>query len=59
MPRVVHFEIHANDPDAAAKFYSAVFGWNVTKWERPVGYWLVSTGEGRGIDGGIVRPARQ
>ncbi len=55
MPRVVHFEIHAADPDAVAKFYSTVFGWNVTKWEGPVDYWLVSTGEGRGIDGGIVR----
>jgi predicted enzyme related to lactoylglutathione lyase len=55
VPRVVHFEIHAADPDAAAKFYSAVFGWNITKWEGPVDYWLVATGEGRGIDGGVVR----
>jgi predicted enzyme related to lactoylglutathione lyase len=55
MARVVHFEIHAADPEAAAKFYSTVFGWKVTKWEGPIDYWLVSTGEGRGIDGGIVR----
>src|ERR1700729_1535600 len=55
MARVVHFEIHAADPEAAAQFYSTVFGWKVTKWEGPIDYWLVSTGEGRGIDGGIVR----
>lgn len=56
MPRVVHFEIQATDPVAAAKFYSTIFGWTITKWEGPFDYWLVSTGEtGPGIDGGIVR----
>jgi hypothetical protein len=56
MPRVVHFEIHSADPDAAAKFYSSIFGWKISKWDGPVEYWLVQTGEeGRGIDGGIVR----
>ncbi|MGI8737560.1 MAG: VOC family protein [Candidatus Eremiobacter antarcticus] len=25
MPRVVHFEIHADDPERASKFYSTVF----------------------------------
>jgi uncharacterized protein len=54
MARVVHFEIHAANPEAAAKFYSTIFGWQITKWEGPVDYWLVATGEGRGIDGGIV-----
>ncbi|HEY2473225.1 MAG TPA: VOC family protein [Candidatus Cybelea sp.] len=58
MPRVVHFEIHSAAPEAAAKFYSEIFGWKITKWEGPMDYWLVSTGEsGPGIDGGIV--ARQ
>ena len=27
MARVVHFEIHAADPERAAKFYQSVFGW--------------------------------
>ncbi len=53
--RVVHFEIHAADPESAAKFYSAVFDWKITKWDGPFDYWLVATGEGSGIDGGIVR----
>lgn len=56
MPRVVHFEIHSADPDAAAAFYTSIFGWKISKWDGPVEYWLVQTGEeGRGIDGGIVR----
>lgn len=54
MPRVTHFEIHATDPAITAGFYSGVFGWKITKWEGPFDYWLVSTGEGPGIDGGIV-----
>jgi uncharacterized protein len=53
--RVVHFEIHAAEPEAAAKFYSSVFGWKITKWDGPIDYWLVATGEGPGIDGGIIR----
>ena len=58
MPRVQHFEISANDPEKVAAFYEAVFGWKVTKWEGPVEYWLVETGdeEEQGINGGIARP---
>jgi hypothetical protein len=55
MARVNHFEIHSADPQAAAKFYTDVFGWKISKWDGPMDYWLVSTGEGPGIDGGIVR----
>ncbi len=55
MPRVVHFEIMAEDPERAVKFYQNVFGWRVQKWEGPEDYWLVNTGSGdeMGIDGGI------
>jgi predicted enzyme related to lactoylglutathione lyase len=57
MPRVVHFEIHAEKPEKAVEFYSKVFGWKIQKWDGPVDYWLVSTGSAdeRGIDGGIMR----
>jgi uncharacterized protein len=55
MPRVVHFEIHASDPEVLVSFYSTVFGWKISKWEGPVEYWVVGTGEGPGIDGGILR----
>ena len=55
MPRVVHFEIHATDPEALVGFYTGLFGWKISRWgEMP--YWLVETGaEGDpGINGGLV-----
>lgn len=57
MGRVVHFEIHADEPERAASFYRALFGWEIVKWDGPGEYWLVTTGEDgqRGINGGILR----
>lgn len=57
MPRVVHFEIHADDPQRAVNFYQSVFGWQINKWEGPQDYWLVTTGPQNepGIDGAILR----
>jgi predicted enzyme related to lactoylglutathione lyase len=55
MPALVHFEIHAADPERAMQFYRAVFGWTFNRWgEQP--YWLIDTGRvgGPGIDGGLV-----
>jgi predicted enzyme related to lactoylglutathione lyase len=54
--RVVHFEIPSEDPERAAQFYTAAFGWQIQKWDGPQEYWLVNTGEGEpGINGGIMR----
>jgi len=57
MGRVVHFEIEAEDPERASRFYKAVFGWKIEKWEGPTEYWLITTGlKGEaGIDGGLGR----
>jgi predicted enzyme related to lactoylglutathione lyase len=57
MPRVVHFELPVEDPERASKFYGAVFGWAIQKWDGPQEYWLVTTGakETPGIDGGLMR----
>lgn len=57
MPRVVHFEIAADDPERAAAFYRSVFGWKIEKWDGPMEYWVVTTGpkEEPGIDGGLGR----
>jgi predicted enzyme related to lactoylglutathione lyase len=57
MPRVVHFEIHAADPERAVRFYRDVLGWDFKKWEGPQDYWLVTTGpqEQPGINGGLLR----
>ena len=53
MKRVIHFEIHADDPAACARWYAELFGW--TAQELPgLNYWLVRTGEGAGIDGAIM-----
>ncbi len=56
MGRVIHFEITADNPEKVGKFYSDAFGWQVQKWEGPVEYWLVGTGEEGepGIDGAIM-----
>jgi predicted enzyme related to lactoylglutathione lyase len=57
MSRVVHFEIPADDPKRAIKFYEKVFDWQFEKWDGPVEYWLIMTGEEDkpGIDGGLAR----
>jgi predicted enzyme related to lactoylglutathione lyase len=57
MPRVVHFEIAADDPERAVAFYRSVFGWQIEKWDGPMEYWLITTGpkEEPGIDGGLGR----
>jgi uncharacterized protein len=56
MPRPTHFEIPANDPDRAIKFYETVFGWKFEKWDGPMPYWMITTGpEGEpGINGGLM-----
>jgi len=60
MPRVVFFELPADDTKRAiAFFYEKVFGWTITKREGPKDYWLVVTGpdEEPGIDG-VIAPRR-
>ncbi|MGH8851596.1 MAG: VOC family protein [Casimicrobiaceae bacterium] len=56
MPRPIHFEIHAVDPQRAMAFYAALFGWGFSKYEGPQDYWLIKTGEQGtpGIDGGLL-----
>ena len=57
MSRVVHFEVPADDPKRAIKFYEKVFDWQFEKWDGPIEYWLIMTGEEDkpGIDGGLAR----
>src|SRR5271154_5487358 len=56
MPRPIHFEIHAENPQRAIKFYTDLFGWTFSKWNGPQDYWLIKTGEPGtpGIDGGLL-----
>jgi len=55
LPRVVHFEIDAERPERAIRFYEKVFGWKIEKWKGPMEYWLIMTGNEKepGIDGGL------
>jgi len=56
MPRVIHFEIPADNPSRAVQFYRTVFGWDIQKTEFPMEYYLATTGkEGTmGINGAVM-----
>lgn len=55
MSRVIHFEIHASQPQALIAFYGALFGWTFQQWGT-IDYWQIATGPAGepGIDGGLV-----
>ncbi|HEX6386134.1 MAG TPA: VOC family protein [Anaerolineae bacterium] len=57
MNRFTHFELATDDLEKTAAFYHDVFGWQIQKWEGPVDYWLVTTGDEstRGINGGLMQ----
>jgi uncharacterized protein len=50
---IVHFEIPADQPERAARFYRELFGWEISKWDAPTDgmadrdpgfeYWMVRT----------------
>lgn len=60
---VVHFEIHASEPERLISFYSDLLDWRFSRFgEMP--YWVIDTGEGSmrepgvpalGINGGLVQ----
>jgi predicted enzyme related to lactoylglutathione lyase len=64
---IVHFEIPADQPERAAKFYRELFDWDIKKYEgsaaNGMDYWMVQTvptdAEGRptrpGVNGGLMR----
>jgi predicted enzyme related to lactoylglutathione lyase len=56
MYRVIHFEIHVEDPERAIRFYEGLFGWKFQAWAG-ADYWLIHTGPASepGINGGMVR----
>ncbi len=62
MPRVVHFDMVADDIERAKAFYGEVFGWKFRKYEGgEQEYWLITTGEAPepGIDGGLSKRTPQ
>ncbi len=57
MNRFTHFELVTDNIEKTAAFYRDVFGWQFEKWEGPIEYWMVSTGNGDtpGINGGLMK----
>ncbi len=54
MPKVIHFEIPADNPERAVTFYEKVFGWKIEKWQGSVPYWtIISQDDEEGISGAI------
>lgn len=56
MPRIIHFEIHASDPEALCRYYADLLGWTFAKQEG-MDYWLIDTGpsDPPGVNGGLLR----
>lgn len=64
---IVHFEIPADNPERAAKFYRDLFGWDIKQYEGSaaggIDYWMVQTvptnAEGMptrpGVNGGMMK----
>jgi predicted enzyme related to lactoylglutathione lyase len=53
----MYFEIQADDPERAIKFYAAIFGWKFTLVEGlPIPYWQIQTDHDPG--GLLQRPAK-
>jgi len=57
MPRPAHFDLMSEQPEQLVEFCSRVFGWKFRKWNGPLEYWLIMTGDPAepGIDGGLGR----
>ena len=61
---VVHFEIHASEPQRLVDFYTELLGWRFARYGE-VEYWTIETGEGaignvagtagHGINGGLLQ----
>ena len=57
MLRPIHFDLTVDDPDRAMTFYRDIFGWKFEKWNGPMEYWMVTTGDEKepGINGGLSK----
>ena len=58
MPKIIHFEIPAEDTKRAVRFYEKAFGWKISKFGgEGMDYWLATAGEDKepGINGAIIK----
>jgi predicted enzyme related to lactoylglutathione lyase len=52
---LIWFEIPADNPARARKFYSSLFGWKITKFPDMANYWHIDTGgDDSSPDGGLM-----
>jgi Predicted enzyme related to lactoylglutathione lyase len=60
MPRISYLDFSAEDPERAVNFYNKIFGWQINKWDGPMEFWEIKTGEPNelGIDGGLSKRDR-
>jgi predicted enzyme related to lactoylglutathione lyase len=55
-PSICWFEIPADNPERAKKFYGALFGWKIEKFPGVSDYWHIDTGGGDDTpDGGLMK----
>jgi predicted enzyme related to lactoylglutathione lyase len=53
---IVWFEIPADNPERAKKFYGDLFGWKIEKFPTMEDYWHIDTGGGDDTpDGGMMK----
>ena len=58
MPKVIHFEIPAENTKRAIRFYEKALGWKFNQYGgKEMDYWLVTAGEDKevGINGAILK----
>ena len=56
MPTIVHFDIPADDPERAKRFYEQLFDWKIEQPPGPLSYYLIGTTDlagNPGIGGGM------
>lgn len=51
MPTIVHFDISADDPKRAKRFYEELFNWKIEPLPGPVEYYLIETSDLKGKEG--------
>ena len=58
MATIVHFDIGADNPERAKKFYEALFGWKIGTMPGFPGYYEIETTDlnnARGVGGGLTK----
>jgi len=56
VPKIVWFEVPADNTERARKFYSSLFGWKIKKFPGTMEYWHIDTGgSDDSPDGGMMK----